>query len=158
MRWNATSFCIALGAVAALAAQAEPKTTASQGLEAELQMLGSEQMRVEWRGQRAVRVSKRMCVASSTGRFQLVMRRRGSFGPDHHDLTYEVRFRGPDGHERTLEIGGAGEIVFRGTVEPEFRCSSGANAKLDITLTQAAALQGLAGEYSSNFEFELIAL
>lgn len=158
MRWKATSFCVALVAVAAFAARAEPETTASQGPQSQLQMLGSEQMRVEWRGQRAVRVSKRMCVASSTGRFQLIIRRRSSFGPDRHDLTYEVQFRGPDGSEKQTEIGSTGEVFFRGTVEPGYRCSSGANARIDITLTQAAALQGLAGEYSSNFEFELIAL
>lgn len=132
---------------------------ASSADETELRVYGAQQLDVEWRGQRAVRMSRNLCIASSTGSFRLIIRNIGASGPDlgAGGLQYIARLKAPNGAFETARLPSNGQASFAGRVDPSEECRARSNAELQLILTADEALRGVAGDYQSTIEMSLVA-
>jgi hypothetical protein len=97
----------------------------------------------------------KLCVASTSGRYRLsITSRSGSMvGPGQ--LPYEIIFRDGSGAEQSATITNAPQVHFDGVSPGTADCHSGPNAEIEIRLSKASVLKGVAGDYFDQLDLSV---
>lgn len=100
----------------------------------------------------------RLCAASTSGRYRLTITSRSGSMIGPGQLPYEIRFRDGSGAEQSATVGGAPMVQFDGVSPGVVACTSGPNAEIEILLSKAAILTGVAGEYFDQLDLSIAPL
>ena len=115
---------------------------------AEVKVFAASRQKAVWSGEGSSAVVTDLCVASTSGRFQLqIVSQSGGalIGPGK--LPYVIHFRDGSGLDHVQRVDGQAIVTFEGNAPDTPNCDAGPNATLAIETSEGDMLSQSAGEY-----------